>query len=88
MASGVPVVASPNVGAREVTQEGRSGLLARDEELGSVLVRVLMDGAERDRLRLAGLLRAQDFGWDRVCAQYEAVYASPSRPLAAAEGTF
>ncbi len=75
MASGTPVVASPNVGAREVTQEGRAGLVVRDEDLADSIVSVLTDDARRDHLRAAGLTRAQDFGWDRVCAQYEAVYA-------------
>ncbi len=78
MASGVPVVASPNAGAREVTQEGRAGLIVRDDALAETLVRVLTDAALRERLRAAGLERAQDFGWDRVCAQYEALYAGTS----------
>ena len=81
MASGTPVIASPNVGAREVTQEGRSGLVIRDEDLGAALVRVLTDDALRERLRAAGLARAQDFGWDTVCAQYEALYAGPTAAL-------
>ena len=78
MASGVPVVASPNVGAREVLQEGKSGLVVPDADLGPALVRVLTDDALRSEMRSAGLVRAQDFGWDRVCAQYEAVYAPAS----------
>lgn len=80
MASGTPVVASPNVGAREVTQEGRSGLVVRDDMLAATLTRVLTDAALRERLCAAGLERAQDFGWDRVCAQYEALYAGTSEP--------
>ncbi len=85
MASGVPVVASPNVGAREVLQEGKSGLVVPDAELSAALVRVLTDDALRSEMRSAGLIRAQDFGWDRVCAQYEAVYApsqaAPQPPI-------
>lgn len=77
MASGTPVVATPNVGAREVTQEGRSGLVVHDEHLAETLLRVLSDAALRARLTAAGLQRAQRFGWDRICAEYEAVYSSP-----------
>ena len=77
MASGTPVVATPNDGAREVTREGRDGLLAADTKLGDALVQILTDPDLRSRFRAAGLLRAQDFGWDRVCEQYEAVYAMP-----------
>lgn len=75
MASGTPVVATPNVGAREVTQEGRAGRLVRDADLAEALVEVLTDAALRQRLREAGLQRAQDFTWDWICAQYEAMYA-------------
>ena len=75
MASGVPVVASPNVGAREVLQEGASGLLPADEELGNTIVEVLTNEALRTRLSAAGLKRSLDFGWDRVCSLYEALYA-------------
>jgi len=78
MASGVPVVASPNLGAREVTQEGGAGLIARDEELGSVLTRVLTDAPLRAKLSAAGLKRSMDFGWDRVCSLYESLYAAPA----------
>ncbi len=78
MASGTPVVAAPNDGAREVTREGQDGLLAPDGTLGDTLVQLLTDPDLRSRLRAAGLARAQDFGWDRVCEQYEAVYAAPS----------
>ncbi len=74
MASGTPVVASPNDGAREVTQEGRSGLIPTDDKLGETLVQVLKDGELRQQLRETGLRRAQDFSWDRVCEQYEMLY--------------
>lgn len=77
MASGTPVVATPNVGAREVTREGQDGLIVPDAKLGDALVQMLTDADLRSRCRAAGLVRAQDFGWDRVCAQYEAIYAPP-----------
>jgi len=79
MASGTPVVASPNVGAVEVLESGRSGLLARDAELGQTLINTLTDAALRSRLTEAGIRRAGDFSWDTVCARYEAVYAGSSR---------
>ncbi len=76
MASGVPVVASPNVGAREVTHQGRDGVLAEDGELGARLLILLQDAGVRERWRQRGLTRAQDFSWERVCRQYEEVYQS------------
>jgi phosphatidylinositol alpha-mannosyltransferase len=74
MASGTPVVATPNVGAIEVTREGRDGLLCSDAELVPALIRLLQDSKERTRWREAGLERARDFGWETVCDQYLALY--------------
>jgi len=82
MASGVPVVASPNVGAKEVLQEGASGLLSADADLGTTIIRLLTDESLRMTLRDAGLKRSLDFSWDRVCSLYEALYA-PLAPGAA-----
>jgi glycosyltransferase involved in cell wall biosynthesis len=74
MASGTPVVASPNLGAREVTENGRYGLIVPDKDLTETLICVLNDPALREKLREAGLKRAQDFTWDQVCARYEEIY--------------
>lgn len=75
MASGTPVIASPNPGAVEVTEGGQSGMIVPDEELGQALTSLLTNEAERTRLREAGLRRAQDFGWNTVCQDYEDLYA-------------
>ena len=74
MASGVPVVASPNVGAREVTRKGQDGILTQDNELGARLLALLQDAEARQQWRQRGLERAQDFSWERVCQRYEEVY--------------
>jgi phosphatidyl-myo-inositol alpha-mannosyltransferase len=78
MASGLPVVASPNVGAREVTGEGRFGHVVEDALLAPTIVRLLTDASERDKYIELGLTRSIDFGWHRVCEQYEAVYSPVS----------
>jgi glycosyltransferase involved in cell wall biosynthesis len=75
MASGTPVIASHNPGAVEVTENGRSGLLASDAELAGTIINVLSDPALRQRLTEQGLRRCRDFSWDTVCARYEALYA-------------
>lgn len=89
MASGTPVVASPNLGAREVTDNGKHGLVVEDDQLGTTLVSVLADDKLRKNLRDAGLKRSRDFSWDRICAQYEALYtgqvAVESGPVAGPE---
>ena len=74
MATGLPVVASPNVGAREVTRDGQDGMIATDDELGSRLLSLLQNANERELWRQRGLERAQDFSWDTVCQRYEEVY--------------
>jgi glycosyltransferase involved in cell wall biosynthesis len=87
MASGTAVVATPNVGAAEVTRGGRDGLLASEDQLGSALVRVLGDEALRGRLAAAGLERSRHFAWNSVCEQYEALYrgiaTEPQQPVGA-----
>ncbi len=75
MASGTPVVATPNPGAREVTRDGADGVLVGDKLLGRTLVELLLDAAQREVLTWRGLERARDFSWERVCQQYEEVYA-------------
>jgi phosphatidyl-myo-inositol alpha-mannosyltransferase len=77
MASGTPVVATPNPGAREVTCDGKFGVLCADVELGGKIAGLLCNAASRERMAAAGLQRARDFGWNTICAEYEALYASP-----------
>ncbi|MEM1108227.1 MAG: glycosyltransferase family 4 protein [Planctomycetota bacterium] len=77
MASGTPVVATPNRGAREVLEDGESGCLVKDDQLGPQLLELLRDEEKRDELRQKGLERAACFGWDRICEAYEALYRPP-----------
>jgi glycosyltransferase involved in cell wall biosynthesis len=71
------VVASPNVGAREVSGDGKYAALPADADLAETLARLLLDEAERGRLREAGLARSRDFSWDTVCQRYEELYVPP-----------
>ena len=83
MASGTAVVATPNAGAREVLLGGRCGLLASEAQLGDMVCRVLTNPDLRRSLETAGRQRAQDFSWDRVCSQYEALYRNECPAVAA-----
>jgi len=76
MACGTPVVASPNVGAKEVLAHGRFGLISEDVDLGTNLVNLLSDSRLRQEYAIRGLERAQDYGWQRIAERYEEVYAS------------
>lgn len=84
MASGLPVVATPNLGARYVTADGSCGLLAQPGRLGKTLASLLTDPARRADLAAAGLRRAADFGLHRIVTQYESLY----RELMTARGTY
>lgn len=79
MLSGLPVVATPNVGARYVTDEGRAGVLVPVTELGTRLRDLLQDADELDRLRSAGLARATEFTLDSVVTKYERLYRQARR---------
>jgi glycosyltransferase involved in cell wall biosynthesis len=78
MTAGVPVVATPNVGARYVTDEGRFGILAELDEIGGELAALLADPARRERLGAASLERAEEFDLDSVVDRYEAIYRAGS----------
>lgn len=74
LAAGTPVVASPNPGAREVLEDGRYGVIARDAELGAALCALLEDADRRTELARHGLERARTFAWERVAERYEHIY--------------
>lgn len=74
MAHGVPVVATPNPGARFLTREGRDGLLVADTVLGGTLAALLSDAERRATLADAGRRRATEFTWERSAERHEAAY--------------
>jgi len=74
MASGTAVVATPNVGAREVLAYGEFGVLAPPAQLGETLAGLLLDVDRRGSYATAGVARAAAYDWGVVCAQYEDVY--------------
>ena len=88
MASGCPVVATPNPGAREVTQSGKLGVISDEQHLGSELVRLLASRAERERLATLGLEGAKQYDLRMVARSYEALYTSlvRDREVKAEEG--
>ena len=74
MAHGLPVVSTPNPGARFVLRGG-AGVLATDADLGGAVAALLADAHRRERLSQAGRERAADFSWERVVGEHEAAYA-------------
>ena len=74
MASGVPVVATPNVGSRYVTLDGRAGLIAPPNRLGVTLADLLENPEQRDLLARTGLGRVQEFSLSAIAGKYETLY--------------
>ncbi|MGH1561893.1 glycosyltransferase family 4 protein [Mumia sp. DW29H23] len=74
MACGLPVVATPNIGATYVTDGGRAGVLSPLPAIGGALADLLQDeGARRDWAK-RGLERASEFTLASVVDRYEALY--------------
>jgi phosphatidylinositol alpha-mannosyltransferase len=76
MAAGLPVVATPNAGARYVTDDGAVGVLTELDAIAVPLVSLLTDTAERERLGAASLARATTFDLAAVADRYERIYRS------------
>jgi phosphatidylinositol alpha-mannosyltransferase len=79
LASGTPVVATPNVGALEVLGHGKYGMIVEPEKLGGAILGLLQDAARREDMRALGLKRSKMFAWESIVKQYEQVYTELMR---------
>ncbi len=76
-AAGRSVVATRAGGIGEVVEDGVTGALvepAAPERLAHALETLLSDGALREKLAAAAARRAQDYSWDKIAAEFEALY--------------
>jgi glycosyltransferase involved in cell wall biosynthesis len=81
MASGLAVVATPNLGAREILDNGRLGVLSSDEGLGRDLVRALIEDQRREQVAQLALREARDrYDWSVVAEAYEELYRHTMAP--------
>jgi glycosyltransferase involved in cell wall biosynthesis len=71
MACGTPVVCSDTTALPEAA--GGAARLAPPDEVGDAVRELLGDEAERERLRQAGLRRAEAFTWDRTARAVDAL---------------
>ncbi|MEO6527372.1 MAG: glycosyltransferase family 4 protein, partial [Gemmatimonadaceae bacterium] len=74
MASGTPVLASPNQGANELLGNGRFGMLADDPSFADALLALLSDAPARARLATAGVERSRAYAWTAIAGEYRDVY--------------
>ena len=73
LASGTPVVATPNPGSLEVLTGDTGGLVVAETELGDAVVSLLHDDARRASLSSRGRESSERFDWSRVAAAYERI---------------
>jgi glycosyltransferase involved in cell wall biosynthesis len=76
LASGTPVVASPNPGARELLDGRASAAVVADDDLGMTLVALLTDGPRRERMREHAVAEAERWSWQSVVDAYASLYVS------------
>lgn len=79
MSAGTPVLASDLAAFRRVLDEGRAGLVFRNEDsadLARVLTALLNNEEERKLLAVKGYERALEFDWSRITDDILAVYDS------------
>jgi len=77
MAAGLPVITTDAPGCRDIIREGRDGLMIPANDayaLAGALERVLGEPGLAADLSARSRARAQDFAWDDVVTQYEALY--------------
>jgi glycosyltransferase involved in cell wall biosynthesis len=96
-ASGLPILACPVSGVRELIEDGRNGfLIGRDPAMIAQRLGQLADDASlRRRLGEAARSSALAFSWERMVAEHEALYdrlaagqpAQPATPPAPPDGT-
>lgn len=79
MASGTPVLATPNAGSREVLDGGQFGELVEDERFGARLAELLSDRSRREELAAKGLARAAEYSLSKMIDSYEELIVSICR---------
>lgn len=70
MACGTPVIAFPNLGAREVLEEGLCGKLCRDDSFPNAICEFLKSSDIRSSYTSKGLERAKYYSLDKTIQAY------------------
>lgn len=77
MAAGVPIVASNIGGIPDVVKHDENGLLAEPsnaQSLADEISRLLDDESLRNKMGANGLLKVQDYSWDKIAKRTEDLY--------------
>ncbi|HEY6445651.1 MAG TPA: glycosyltransferase [Acidobacteriaceae bacterium] len=73
MASGVPVVVTPDGGPKTQVREGQNGFVAADDDFAAAIARILSDRALLERMSREARTYAMSASWDAV---FEKVYSA------------
>jgi UDP-glucose:(heptosyl)LPS alpha-1,3-glucosyltransferase len=88
MASGLPVIVSANVGAKDLVEEGTNGFVLPDRldaDAAAGKIVLLLDAQRSAAMGEAGRRTAQRHGWDRLAEEVAGVYESCLAGKAAAK---
>jgi phosphatidylinositol alpha-mannosyltransferase len=86
MAAGTAIICSDIHGYKGVVKRDEQALLVPPgdhRQLAEAILRLVGDAELRARMQESGLVRVQEFGWDRITARVEAYYGFVIRRLAA-----
>jgi UDP-glucose:(heptosyl)LPS alpha-1,3-glucosyltransferase len=77
MAAGLPVIVSPNVGAKDLVEEGVNGFVLpdfRDADAAADRMLRLLDAERREAMGLAAQRVAGEHTWERLAEKMESLY--------------
>lgn len=74
LASGTAIVSSVNIGARDVLENGKYGILVDDDNFARSTIQLARDPDRRKQLEELGLERAKNFTWEAVASRHRKIY--------------
>ncbi|PGV53351.1 glycosyltransferase family 4 protein [Bacillus sp. AFS037270] len=74
MAASSAVVATPNMGAKEILKNGELGIIAREHRLGEEIIQLLGGMEKRNEFINKGRNEVQKYSWDCVSSSYLKLY--------------
>ncbi len=86
MAAGTPIVCSDIHGYKGVVRRGREGILVpprKPKAIAAGIAQLLADDELRARMAASGLIRAEEFSWERITERVDDYYGFVIRRLAA-----
>jgi glycosyltransferase involved in cell wall biosynthesis len=77
LAAGLPIVATDVEGNRDVVKHGKSGLLVPfndPQKFGKAILQVVISKKKYENMSLASRKQSNDYAWERVVSNFQAIY--------------